>query len=163
MWLFLPVLGMAMGYPVGLAPNWLPILAGVVLVNGLAEEVIHRGFVFGHLRHDRSFVVAASISAAIFAAQHLYLVVSMGPVTGLSSVLLAALLAFPLGFMFERGDNSIVAPAILHTSSNAPILIATMSPEAQTALVLPHMGAVLVSIYLCFAFGRWLPKPAGAR
>lgn len=133
-----------------LQPEWLPLLIGVVLVNGVTEEAIHRGFVFGHLRHGRSFMAAATLSAAIFAAQHLYVIVTSGWAIGLASVLLAALLSYPLAFVFERGGNSIVAPAILHTSSNAPVLIFGLPDGLTTAVLLAHMGVVLVSLYLVF-------------
>src|SRR5262245_11230477 len=48
MWLFLPLYGSVSGIAIVLNPDWLPILLGVILVNGLAEEVIHRAFIFGH-------------------------------------------------------------------------------------------------------------------
>ena len=131
------------------------ILLGVVLVNGLAEEFIHRAFVFGNLRRERSFVAAAWISAAIFAAQHLYLMISLGAVAGGASVLLALLLAFPLAFIYERGGNSLAGPAILHTSSNAPMML-FVTPAVAAQVILPHMAVVLASIYLTFLFHRWM-------
>ena len=69
MWAFLPVFAWTSGIAVDLRPEWLSLLLGVVLVNGVTEEVIHRGFVFGHLRRGRSFAAAATISAMLFAAQ----------------------------------------------------------------------------------------------
>jgi membrane protease YdiL (CAAX protease family) len=160
MWLFLPLYSMATGTLVGIRPEWLSILVGVILVNGLAEESIHRGFIFGHLRKERSFFAAAVIGAAIFAAQHLYIIFSVGPVPGISSVLLAVFLTFPLAFLFERGGNSLAGPTILHTSSNAPIMLFALPPEAMSSILLPHMAVVLVSMYLSFAFGGWLGEPA---
>src|SRR5262245_52625057 len=44
MWVFLPTLARFRGVPVALHPDWLTLLIGVVLVNGITEEVIHRGF-----------------------------------------------------------------------------------------------------------------------
>jgi membrane protease YdiL (CAAX protease family) len=158
MWLFLPFYGALTGPPVGLRPDWLPILMGLILVNGITEEVIHRGFVFGHVRRQHSFVIAATISAAVFGVQHIYLLVTMGVVPGVASVVLAVLLAYPLALMYERGGNSIGAPAILHTSSNAPIMLFALPPGMLTTVLLPHMVVVLVSIYLCFAFVRFLPR-----
>lgn len=152
MWAFLPIYGLAAGTPVQLNREWLAILLGVVLVNGLAEEVIHRAFVFGHWRREHSFVVAASMSAAIFAAQHLYLMLTLGAVPGVASVLLAAFLAFPLAYMYERGGNSLAPPAIVHTSSNAPMMLFASAELAATA-ILPYMAVVLVSIYFSFVFG----------
>jgi membrane protease YdiL (CAAX protease family) len=160
MWLFLPLFAWFQGVPVRLQPDWLALLLGVVLVNGIAEEVIHRGFVFGHLRRERSFAGAATLSALLFAAQHLYLVFSIGWTAGLASVLLAALLSFPLAYLFEHGGNSIGGPAILHTSSNAPVLILALPQSFVTAALIPHMGVVLISLYLVFAFRRFLVEPS---
>ncbi len=155
MWLFLPVYGWATGTTVGLNREWLPILIGVVLVNGIAEEVIHRAFVFGHLRRTLTFGRAALTSALVFAGQHVYLVFTIGAVAGSASVVLALLLAFPFALLYERGGNSIGAPAILHTSSNAPVMLFVVD-EIGGSVLLQHMGVVLVSMYLCFAFLPWL-------
>jgi membrane protease YdiL (CAAX protease family) len=130
------------------------VLVGVVLVNGIAEEVIHRGFVFRHLRRDRTFAKAALLSATIFAAQHLYLIGTVGWTAGVASVLLAALLTFPLAFMFEHGGQSMVGPAILHTSANAPVLVLNLPGEFIAAALVPHMGVILLSLYLVFCV-RW--------
>jgi ABC-type tungstate transport system substrate-binding protein len=86
----------------------------------------------------------------LFAAQHLYIVVTMGWTIGLASVLLAALLAYPMAFVFERGRNSIAGPAILHTSSNAPVMILGLPVDFMTAALLPHMGVIIASLYLLF-------------
>jgi membrane protease YdiL (CAAX protease family) len=155
MWLFLPLHGALAGIPVSLHPDWAAILLGVILVNGLAEEVIHRAFVFGRLRNEWSFMKAASVSAVVFALQHLYLVVTIGSVAGGAAILLALLLAFPLAFIYERGGRSLAGPAILHTSSNAPIML-LVSGGGTGPVLLPHMAVVLVSIYGVFAFSRWL-------
>ena len=154
MWGFLPLFASSKGIAVALRPDWPSLLLGVVLVNGIAEEVIHRGFVFGHVRRERSFAAAALISAAIFTAQHLYIIATMGWMVGLSSVLLAAFLAFPLAFMFERGGLSLGGPAILHTSSNAPVMVWALPQEFVTTALVPHMGVVLVSLYLVFLLNR---------
>lgn len=72
----------------------------------------------------RAFLAAAAaLPALILAAQHVYIVITTGRMIGLASVLLAFLLSYPLAFIFERGGSSIVGPAILHTSSNAPVMI----------------------------------------
>ncbi len=154
MWLFLPAYALVTGLPLTVTPEWLAVLIGVVLVNGLAEEVIHRGFIFGHLRREMGFLAAATISAAIFAAQHLYLMATIGVVPGFASVVLAAALGYPLAFMFEAGGRSLGAPAILHTGSNAPIVLFVLPAEATASILMPHMAVVLVSIYLCMLFRR---------
>ena len=158
MWIGLPLYGSATGMPIQLNPGWLSILLGVILVNGLAEEVVHRAFVFGHLRRERSFASAAGVSATIFATQHLYLTVTLGAVAGGASIVLAFLLAFPLAFIYERGGNSLAGPAIVHTSANAPMMLFA-TPVVATQVILPYMAIVLCSIYLTFAFHRWLEDP----
>lgn len=158
MWLFLPFLAWLKDMPIPLQPDWPALLAGVVLVNGITEEVIHRGFVFGHLQRDHSFVRAATLSALLFAAQHLYLIFSIGWTAGLASVLLAALLTFPLAYSYGRGGNSLGGPAILHTSSNAPMIILALPPDFAASVLVPYMGVVLISIYLVFVLGRFPVK-----
>jgi hypothetical protein len=62
---------------------------------------------------------------------------------------------FPLAFVFERNGNSIAGPAILHTSSNAPIMIFAMPDDFMAMAVLPHMAVVLVALYLAFVVYRF--------
>jgi membrane protease YdiL (CAAX protease family) len=155
MWAFLPLVTWITGTAPDLRPEWLSLLLGVVLVNGVAEEVIHRGFVFGHLRPGRSFAAAATLSAMVFAGQHLYIIVTMGWTIGLASVLLAALLAYPLAFVFDRG-HSLAGPAILHTSANAPVMIFTLRDDVMAMVLLPHMGVIVVSLYALAIVQRFL-------
>jgi membrane protease YdiL (CAAX protease family) len=160
MWLFLPIVARLAAAPFAPSADWLPILLGVILVNGVAEEVIHRAFIFGHLRETRSFWASATISAVIFGLQHIYLLFTIGTVAGMASVGLALALAFPLAFLYERGGNSLGAPAILHTSSNAPMML-FVTPGAAGEVLLPHMAVVLASMYLSFAFRPWLQSKGG--
>ena len=127
----------------------------MLLVNGVAEEVIHRAFIFGHLRETRTFWASATIAAVILATQHIYLLFTIGTVAGVASVALALAVAFPLAFLYERGSDSLAASAIPHTSSNAPMML-FVTTEAAGAIVLPHMAVVLASMYLSFAFRPWL-------
>ena len=158
MWSFLPITRHLPDAP--LHPDWLPILIGVILVNGVAEEMIHRAFIFGHLRETRSFWMSATVSAIVFAVQHIYLLFTIGTAAGLASVALALAVAFPLAFLYESGGGSLAAPAILHTSANAPMLL-FVTTGAAGAVILPHMAVVLASMYLSFAFRPWLrPEPA---
>ena len=154
MWLYLPLAARAQGFAVSLRPDWLLLLIGVVLVNGLAEEVIHRGFVFRHLRQTRSFAAAATLSAALFGAQHIYIGVTNGWTVGIASVVLAVLLSYPLALAFERGD-SIAGPAILHTSSNAPVFVFALPESFVASALLPHMAVILASLYVWFFSQVW--------
>jgi hypothetical protein len=84
----------------------------------------------------------------LFAAQHLYIIVTTGWTLGLASVVVALLLAYPMAFVFERGGSSIAGPAILHTSSNAPAIILVLPRDFLATALVAHMGVILISIYL---------------
>jgi membrane protease YdiL (CAAX protease family) len=146
MFLSTPILAYAKGVPWGFQPDWGSTLFGVILVNGLAEEVIHRAFLFHHLREKFSYSTATTIAAAIFAAQHLYLVATIGLVAGLASVVLGVLLTLPFISFYEQGGRSIVPTAILHTGTNASVLL-LLSPTGQQRLLMPHMAVVLTALY----------------
>ena len=161
MWLFLPAASVVTGTPLHVAPNWALIILGVILVNGLAEEVIHRAFFFGRLRERTSFAAAASLAALLFGAQHLYLTATLGVAGGLASVALALLLAYPLCRAFEMGGRSIAGPAILHTSSNAAFLV--FGDATNSSLLLVHMLVVLISIYAVFLAPRPIFSSDNAR
>jgi membrane protease YdiL (CAAX protease family) len=148
MWAFLPLAAAIAGEPPHVAAHWFLTLVGVLLLNGVAEEVLHRSFIFGRLRERRTFFRAAAIGAGMFAAQHLYLVATLGPAGGMASVALALLLGFPFAYLFEQGGNSVVGPAILHTSSNASFLIFAGPDNIQLLPV--HMFVVLGSAFLVF-------------
>jgi hypothetical protein len=95
----------------------------VILVNGVAEEVIHRAFIFGHLRETRSFWAAATISAVIFLQPSTSICVHDRGGCRYSFSGAGACRRLSFGFLYERGGNSLGAPAILHTSSNAPMML----------------------------------------
>jgi ABC-type glycerol-3-phosphate transport system permease component len=113
--------------------------------------------VFGRLRRERSFLAASTLSAVLFGAQHLYIIATAGWTVGIASVLLAVLLSPPLAFAFERSGNSIAAPVILHTSSNAPVIVFAIPAREMSAALLPHLCVVLISMYLAFAGLACLP------
>jgi multisubunit Na+/H+ antiporter MnhC subunit len=69
-------------------------------------------------------------------------------------VLLAACLAYPMAFMFERGGRSIAGSAILHTSTNTPAIILALPEELMATALVIHMGVILVSVYLVFLVSR---------
>jgi len=146
-WLFLPIATIIGGAPIQVAGDWPVIVLGVILVNGVAEEVIHRAVFFGRLRERSRFAVAATLGAVLFGAQHLYLIATIG-VPGIASVGLALFLAYPLCRAFEMGRGSIVGPTILHTSANAAFLV--FGTAANSGLLMLHMLVVLASVYAVF-------------
>jgi membrane protease YdiL (CAAX protease family) len=149
---FLPLYAIATGTPMSLKADWLWVLAGAIVLNGLAEETLFRGFAFGHLRQAGfSFRRAGAISLLIFGAVHLYLFTSNPPAIALLATLLAMSAAFPFAFLYERAGNVIWAGVILHVAAHAFRLLDI--PEAQmltvaAAWLIIQFGAV----FLVFAF-----------
>jgi len=95
-------------------PGWLGLLPGLFAQSGIAEETLFRGYLFRHLRKGRTFIRAAVIASIPFIAAHSILFFTMPWVIALASLLLSAIISFPLARLFEVGGNTIWAPAILH-------------------------------------------------
>ena len=139
-------------------------MLSIVILNGLGEETLFRGYVFGSLRKvGFSFARAGLISMVVFAAVHLFLFVQNPFIVGLLGTLVAVAAAFPMAYLFERGHNTIWAPVLLHVSAHAIRLVDI--PDAS------HMTAVTVWLvlqltipFLVFAFrGNLLRPQAGPR
>lgn len=70
----------------------------------------------------------------------------IGLVAGLASVALDLLLTFPFVCFYEHGGCSILPPALLHTGSNAPVLLLLADAE-QVSLAMPYLATVLGVLY----------------
>jgi hypothetical protein len=68
-----------------------------------------------------------------------------------------------MAFLFERGGRSIAVPAILHTSSNAPVVVLAIPTDLMETALVPHMDIVLISLYLVFMTRRVLAKDEATR
>jgi hypothetical protein len=68
---FYPLYAYATNTPLELRPNWAWFALSVVLINGLVEETMMRGYVFRHLREGRGFWHAATLATIYFAAYRL--------------------------------------------------------------------------------------------
>jgi membrane protease YdiL (CAAX protease family) len=112
--LCLPLGARAAGVTLELRPNWMSVLIGALLFHGLAEELVWRGFVFGHLRRTRTFWRAVAWSVPLIALTHVPIVVSNGLAVGLLATLTAAVTCLPFAYLWERGGGTIWAPALLH-------------------------------------------------
>jgi membrane protease YdiL (CAAX protease family) len=123
-----------------LKSDWLWILLGIVALNGIAEETLFRGYVFGHLRQEWSFHKAALISLVVFAAAHLFLFVQNSPAVAIAGTLVAVASAYPLAWLYERCHFTIWAGVIIHIMTHAIRLVDV--PESF------YMPAVLAWIVL---------------
>jgi membrane protease YdiL (CAAX protease family) len=155
MLLFFPVLSFISGARISLNSGWLWTLAGIILLNGLAEETLFRGYVFGNLRQGSSFTRAGFISLLLFAAVHLYLFVGNPFIVGLVGTLVAVSAAFPMAYLFERGGGTIWAPVIPHVAVHAIRLFA-IPEELYMPAVIAWLGLQIFLPLLVFAFRRYL-------
>lgn len=157
---FFPIFSLVTGAQITLKANWLWILVGAIALNGIGEETLFRGYVFGGLRREAglSFRRAGFISMAIFAVVHLLLFVGNPFVVGFLGTLIAVSAAFPMAYLFERGNNTIWAPVVLHVATHIIRLVDISEPEYLTMVsiwLLLQIGMV----FLVYVFLNNLLKP----
>lgn len=128
---FFPILSLLTNSPVTLQTGWEWQLLRVILVNGFAEEILMRGFVFRHLRTGRSFWRAAALATAYFALYHLPLVVAEGVVVGSIAVVIAIPLGFLTAYVYERGHNTIWGPILVHVGINGLVMLLVFTSDVQ--------------------------------
>lgn len=150
---FFPVFSLSTGAQIGLKPDWLWILLAIVTLNGIGEETLFRGYVFGGLRKEGrlSFRQAGFISMIIFAAVHLLLFIGNPFFVGLLGTLIAIASAFPMAYLFERGNNTIWAPAVLHVGTHAIRLVDIAEPHYLTAVGI-WLAMQIGMVFLVYAF-----------
>jgi membrane protease YdiL (CAAX protease family) len=133
---FFPIVSLRWNVPMKLRDDWLWILAGAIILNGIGEETLFRGFVFGHLRGaGLSFVRAGFIALLVFTTIHLLLFVQNPFVIALAATVIALVASFPLAYLFERADFSIWPTVLLHVATHTIRLVAIPEPYSMTVLV----------------------------
>lgn len=152
--LFFPVFSLLTSSSVSLKPNWPWLIINIILVNGLAEEIMMRGFVFRHLREGRSFWQAAWLSTLYFAGYHLPLILTVGPVVGFIAVIVAFPVGFLTAYLYERGSNTIWGAGLLHAVNNGLVMMfvfpATVQPAASSLYLL--LGILVSALLLVRAY-----------
>ena len=109
------LVGAAVGHvPLELRSNWPAVLVGALIFNGVAEELVWRGFVFGFLRRRFPFPTALLLSMPLIALTHVPIILGNGWVVGGLAVATAAVTCVPLSYLWERGGRTIWASAVLH-------------------------------------------------
>ena len=125
-------------------PGWIWFLPGLFAQAGIAEEVLFRGYLFGHVRVGRTFWRAAAVSMLPFVSVHLILFFSMPWPLAVASLLLAMVISFPLAYLFELGGDTIWAPALLHFVIQATVKVVAFAHGAESfALVWMAASAVV--------------------
>jgi membrane protease YdiL (CAAX protease family) len=88
----------------------IPVVALIVIVAPIAEEIFFRGMLFGGLRRRLATIPSAAISAIVFGALH--------ATTGIGAVPPLAIFGFMLALLYER-TGSLVPGMIAHALNNA--------------------------------------------
>ena len=126
-------------------------MAGLFAIHGIAEKVLFRGFAFHNLRVGRTFGRAPLLSLVLSGIAHLYLFTYMPSALALFATFLSFASAYPLAYLFERGNNTIWAPAVLHTQVHA--ISFSVIPEALVmTTAIAWMTVCSISVLLIYAF-----------
>lgn len=141
--LVFPLATAVTGAQLGLVEQWPLFLVGLFAFNGLAEEVVWRGFAFRRLREGRSFIGAVLWTMPLVVAAHVPIMVSSGPVVGLGAMLVAAVTSFPLGYLYEVSGSTVWAAALLHTAIDS-FKIVVVPPGAVFTFSLLLIGVSLL-------------------
>ena len=158
------VFALATGASLGPFPGWIFLISGLFAQAGVAEEVLFRGYLFGHLRRGRSFWRAATLSMLPFVGVHVFLFFTMPWPVALAAVLLAVSLSFPLAHLFEVGGATIWAPAVLHFVIQGTVKVVVVSGDGSWAFPLVWMAASALVPWLSLLVAR--PQrivPTGSR
>ena len=147
-----PLITLITGYNFIIPENWIWLAIGVFVLHGIAEEVLYRGFLFRRLREGRSFWSAAWLAVIFFTIAHIPIIINQGLLVGGMAVLLAVVSSFPFSYLYEKGNNTIWAPAIVHAAIDTiiPILAAGQMDERATMAVSLWMAASMIIPYSAF-------------
>ena len=139
------------------------MLLGIAAMNGIAEEMMMRGYLFRHLRATRTFGRAIVWVMVLHAAMHIVIVLEAGLLVGGAAVITALASGVPMAYVFERGRNTLWAPALLHFVADT-IIVLTMGsdftqPATQMATALWLLVVIAVT-YLMLLFRKFLFAPS---
>ncbi len=148
----------ATGSSLGFFPSWVSLVPGLFAQGGVAEEILFRGYLFGHLRRGRSFWRAAALSMLPFVGVHLFLFFTMPWPIALAALLLAVVLSFPLAHLFEIGGATIWAPALLHFIIQGTVKVIVVSGDDSSAFPLVWMVASALIPLLSLLVTRPQPR-----
>jgi membrane protease YdiL (CAAX protease family) len=153
--LVFPLASAVTGLPIGLRFDWLWALITTFAFNGVAEELVWRGYAFRRLREGRPFWAAVWCTMPLIAITHVPIALRSGPVIGLGAMLVAAVTSLPLSYLFETGRSTVWAPAVVHTAIDSFKLFA-IPPAATTTFSLLLIVVSLIVPLLCLAVPRRL-------
>ncbi len=100
------------------------MMIGTILLAPVAEEILHRGLVFGAL-YERSPLRAYVLSALIFASIHILSQIGSASV---GYLLLSLIQYLPAGLIFAwcyQRSGSVFTPILIHIANNASVYLLT--------------------------------------
>lgn len=111
-----------------------------------------------------SFHKAVLISALCFTAAHLVMFTYMDWPLALLSTLLVVATSVPLAFLFEKGNNSVWSPAIVHTAIRTVGLVVTTDEKYFVQFSMIWIAACMILPYIVLIFYKdfraiWTKRP----
>lgn len=162
--LIYPLTGAITGATIQLRPDWPWLLIGIFAFHGLAEETVWRGYAYRRLRTGRSFGAAVLWTMPLVAVAHVPILITSGPLVGSSALLVAAVTAVPLAYLFDLGRGTIWAPAIVHTAIDSFKLVVVPAAAVTTfSLLLSAVSIVVPLLVLAVPRGKSDPSHPGGR
>jgi len=158
--LFFPIFSIVTGAQIKLLGNWWWILTSIIIFNGFGEETLFRGYIFGGLRMKAglNFRQAGYVSMIVFAAVHLLLFIGNPPIIAILGIIIAVAAAFPMAYLFERGNNTIWASVVLHISSHMIRLVNIAEPHYMMGVSIWLILQIGI-VFLVYAFLGNLLQP----
>jgi len=150
----IPIVALVTGASVAVDPHAALLAVGMAMQAGVAEELVFRGFLFGHLRRQRTFWRAAAASLPPFLVAHLFLFFALPWPIALTAVALSVVLSFPLAQLYEIGGRTIWAPALVHFVIQAAVKLVALTGDSAGAFPLVWMTAAAIVPWLAFLASR---------
>jgi membrane protease YdiL (CAAX protease family) len=151
MLMFFPLFARATTTAVAVRDDWALLIPGLFAQGGIAEECVFRGYLFGHLREQRSFWRAAWLSVPPFVAVHLVLFTYMPVPVAAAATTLSLAMSFPLARLYDFGGGTIWAPALLHFVAQGAVKLAVVPDGAQVTLAIGWMAVCALLPWAAFA------------
>lgn len=162
---FFPLVALLTNSPITMRTHWEWLVVNILLVNGLAEEILMRGYVFRHLREERPFWRAATLSTVYFALYHFPIIITQGIVVGSVAVVLAIPLGYLTAYIYERDKKTVWGPGLLHFGNNGLVMLLVLPDDIQPIASSLYMllGIIVSGLMLMRAyrsgFGREQSHP----
>jgi membrane protease YdiL (CAAX protease family) len=151
---FYPAFSLATGAKLTLHDHWIGMSLGLFAQAGVAEEILFRGYLFGHLRRGRTFWHAALLSLLPFVAVHVLLFTSLDWTIALTSILLAVAATFPFCYLYDLNRHTIWASALIHWIIQGAIKLVIIPDNFSLPIALGWMAMCATIPYIIFVFRK---------